>query len=108
MESMGMRLEWHAQHMHKLFQGRGEQDDTHIPPSCDERRVATGEEGRRERGEVVKREGSERRQELRAEYTVTDLPECYRGYEALLEGDTTPTTAIPTGMYIHVYTCTAF
>ena len=49
----------------------------------------------------VRREMREWREGLRRKYAAANMPECYRGYEALLEEDPTPTTHVPTGLYTH-------
>lgn len=42
------------------------------------------------------------KRELRTKYS--EVPEYYRGYEALLENNSGPTPPIPTGIYIHALT----
>ena len=75
------------------------------------------EEGRgdyKEERSVLQREMREWRQGLRAKYAAEELPEHFRGYEALLEEDQAPTAPIPTGtacqllMHIHIHVYTVF
>ena len=75
-----------------LPQGMGEQDD--LPPQG---AVTGGGRGDRGEGRNIQREMREWKRGLRKKYMYADVPEHYRGYEALLEEDTVPTAPIPTG-----------
>ena len=46
---------------------------------------------------------SQKKNILKEKYSAAKLPEHYRGYEALLEEDTIPTTHVPTGTNIYMW-----
>lgn len=84
--------------MHTAMQGRSEEDEVHKLLND---RVTGREESKVEStGNVAGR----RKQRLKEKYAAADLPQHYRGYEALLEEDSVPVPPIPSGR-LHFLAC---
>ena len=85
--------------MHTIIQGRSEEDEVHKLLND---RVTGREESKEEsKGNVV---AGRRKKRLKEKYAAADLPQHYRGYEALLEEDSVPVPPIPSGR-LHFLAC---
>lgn len=81
-----------------LFQGAGEelQEDSRPRQGRGERGETFGSTNEEEKSWSVREDFRRRMKELKQKYR--HAPDCYRGYEALLDTYEDPTMPIPTGM----------
>lgn len=84
-----------------LFQGAGEELQEDSPPrqgrgEGGERGETSGSTNEEEKSWSVREDFRRRMKELKQKYR--HAPDCYRGYEALLDTYEDPTMPIPTGM----------